>query len=194
MGKELEVKVLDINVENIDKKLLELGAKKENKFFKIYSYKMDTSQTCKDSEGLGICDSSKESDNFEEHIRLRDEGDKITLAYKKKTNNEIDGTQEIEFEVSSFKDSAKFLSKFKFNGIFYQERKRIDYTLWEIIFSIDFWPKIPAFLEIESNSIKNVEKGLTLLNLKGCDVGNLSIIKVYNKYNLNLHSFKELKF
>ena len=177
MNKELEVKILDIDEKEIDKKLLDLGAKKEEKFFKIYSYKIDS-----------------DKDDYEEHIRLRDEGNKITLTYKKKENNKIDGTEEIEFEVSSFEEASKFLSKFKFNGIYYQERKRIDYILKEIVFSIDFWPKIPAFLEIESNSIDNVNKGLKLLNLEGKDVGNLSIIKVYNNYSLDLHSFKELKF
>ena len=178
MAKEYEVKILDIDVEEIEKKLLELGAKKhEEKFFRIYSYKVDDSST-----------------NVEEHVRLRDEGNKITLAYKKKVNFDIDGTEEIEFEVSSFEKAYEFLSKFTFDGTYYQEKKRYDYVLGDIVFSIDSWPKIPTFLEVESTYEEKVVEGLKLLGLVGKDVGNLSMVKVYNKYGLDIHSFKELKF
>ncbi len=176
MGIEYEVKVLEVDVDLIDKKLIDLGARKEEKFFRIWSYKVDDWDTPE-----------------EEHIRLRDEGDKITLTYKKKTSSAIDGTEEIEFEVSSFEDAAKFMSKFTFNGVFYQERKRWHYFLDDIEFAIDFWPKIPAFLEVEASDEKGVERGLEMLVIKEHE-GNLSIVDVYKKYGLDIHSFKELKF
>ncbi len=174
---EYEIKVLEIDVNNLREKLDKLGAKKEEKFFKIWSYKIDD-------------ENSKE----EEHIRLRDEGNKITLAYKKKSGSGIDKTEEIEFEVSNFEKANQFLSKFRFNGIYYQERKRELYVLEDIEFAIDFWPKIPAFLEVESSSAEKVYKGLKFLNLEQKDEGNLSIVEVYKKYGLDIHSFKELKF
>jgi len=177
MSREYETKVLDISVEEIDDKLINLGAKKLEKFYKIWSHKIDSFDS-----------------PYEEHVRLRDEGDKITLAYKKKDGKGIDNTEEIEFEVSSFELAREFLSKFKFNGVFYQERKRWMYELQGVEFAIDFWPKIPAFLEIEAKSERKVHDGLLLLDLVGEDKGNMSIIKVYNKYGMDLHGFKVLKF
>lgn len=177
MNKEYEIKVLDVDPDEIKNKLINLGAKKKfDKLFKIYSYKIDDSST-----------------NVEEHARLRDEGDKITLAYKKKTGSGIDETEEIEFEVTDFEKAALFLSKFKFNGIFYQEKRRIMYVLEDIEFCIDFWPKIPPFLEIESSSEEKVMRGLDLLGIEEHEE-NISIVDIYKQKGLDIHSFKELKF
>lgn len=178
MNIEIETKVLDIIPEEIEEKLKVSGAKKiADKFFKIWSYKIDDN-----------------SSDVEEHIRLRDEQDKITLTYKKKSGSGLNNTEEIEFEVSDFEKARQFLSKFEFNGVFYQERKRTIYHFEDIEFSIDYWPGINPLLEIEGPSEERVNYGLKILGLEGQDVGNISIVKVYKEKGLDIHSFKELKF
>ena len=177
MAREYETKVLDINVDEICQKLEELGAKREEKSFRLWMHNI-----------------AQREENKEEFVRLRDEGDKITIAYKSKSGGGIDNTEEIEFEVSDFEEAKKFLEKFDFEDLFYQEKKRWDYKINDIEFSIDFWPKIPAYLEVEAESEEMVVEGLKKLGLEGRDEGNITVNDVYKKYDLDIHSFKQLKF
>ena len=71
--------------------------------------------------------------------------------------------------------------------------KMIVKILDDVEFAIDFWPKIPAFLEVEAADEAGVEKGLRMLSIEE-NVGNLSVVDVYKKYGLDIHSFRELKF
>lgn len=47
-------------------------------------------------------------------IRVRDEGDKITMTYKKATENSINGVEEIELVVNNFDNVCDFISKTDF--------------------------------------------------------------------------------
>ncbi len=173
---EFEAKVLDINVADIQKKLEDLGARKEPEVLMrrwIFDNNLST------------------SDDIERWLRLRDDGNKVTLTYKHHHGSGICDTEELEVEVVDFDRTAEILSKF-FRNIYYQENKRIIFKLKDVEFCIDFWPKIPAYLEVESSSEKKVKEGLALLGLKSDS--NLSVRDIYFKYGVDLHSFKELKF
>lgn len=175
MAKEFETKVLDINVSEIEKKLLDLGAKKQPQvLMKRWVFVFDSFGN--------------------EYIRVRDEGDKITLTYKKKRGRGIGQTEEIEVEVNDFKKTAEILFKIPWQAKYYHESKRTLFLLKDIEFTIDLRPKIPAYLEIESLSEEKVKQGLSLLKLEGRDVGDLHIKDVYLKYGIDLFSFPELKF
>ena len=175
MDLEFETKVLDINIKTIEKKLTKLKAKKEAEVtMKRWVFDIDSTK--------------------DEFMRLRDEGKKVTLTYKRKTGSGISETEEIEVEISHFEKAAEILSKLKFNNKYYQENKRKIFKLRGIEFAIDTWPKIPAYLEIESYNENKVKEGLALLNLDGKDVGNITVTKVYQKYGIDLSHFKELRF
>lgn len=175
MPNEFETKVLDINVLEIEKKLLNLRAKKQPEVL-MKRWVFDINPSCY------------------EWARLRDNENKTTLTYKKKTGFGVGQTKEIEIEVNDFKKTAEILSKLPFKGKYYQENKRTLFCLKDIEFMIDSWPKIPTYLEIESLSEKKVKQGLSLLGLEGKDIGNLSVKDVYLKYGIDLHLFKELRF
>ncbi len=175
MAKEYETKVLEINIEEIRQKLLELGAKENKEIFqRRYVYDIDS----------------------EDHdwIRLRTNGKKTTLTYKHKKGSQIDETEEIEVEVNDFNETSKIFLKLNFKEIIYQESKRILFELDEIEFTLDTWPKIPTYLEIESSSKEKVLEGLRKLGLENKDCGNLSVKDVYSKYGIDLHKYKELRF
>lgn len=173
MAIEFETTVLDIDKEEIENKLKKIGAEKViDTKFRRWVFDM----------------------NNEEWIRLRDEGEKITLTYKKRNNQNIDGTEEIETTVEDFDKTAKILLKQKWKGTYYQENKRIMYILDDIEFCIDSWPKIEPYLEIEGKSEEKVKEGLKLLKLTGKDVGNMSVVNIFAKYGIDLHNTKELKF
>lgn len=172
MPTEHETKVLNVDVNKIDKKLLKLGAKKEPEILmKRWVFDIDSAEN--------------------EWIRLRDNGKRSTITYKRRINKNL---SEIETDVDDFEKAFKILSKLKFKGIYYQENKRIAYKLKDIEFTIDSWPKIPPYLEIESSNEKKVKQGLALLGLENKDIGNVPAWDVYLKYGIDLHSFKELKF
>ncbi len=182
MGKEFETQVLDIGTESIKKKLRKLGARE---FPEVLQKRFVFDIKCL----------SANSADLGEWIRLRQTGEKTTLTYKNKKGTGISDTEEIEVAVSDFDKTAEILSKLKcFSGIYYQENKRHKFLLDGIEFTIDTWPKIPEILEIEAESTEKVQKGLELLSLKGKDAGHLGLIKIYKKYGIDLHSFKEIKF
>lgn len=179
MSKEFETKILDINTEEIDKKLLELGAKKiDTVLMRRWVYDW--------------VDEDPELVN--EWIRLREHGDKTTLTYKNKHSYGKIDTEEIEVEVDDFDKTASLLSKIPFKRSFYQENKRTQYNLDNMEFMIDVWPKLKPHLEVEGKIKEDMEKGLELLGLKGKEVGDISVNKLYEEIGIHLHSIKELKF
>lgn len=180
MEKEFETRVLDINVSEISDKLRRLGAKEEPEVLQR-RWVFDIDPCTVNSTG--------------EWIRLRQVGSKQpTLTYKNKSGKGMSDTIESEVEVSDFDKTAAILSKLKFIGQYYQENKRVKFDYQEIEFTLDSWPMIPTFLEIEAKSKKKVAEGLKLLGLTGQDVGHLGNIPIYEKYGINIHSMKELKF
>jgi len=174
MKTEIEVKILDINVEAIKAKLAELGAKKvADRNMRRFVY-----------------DCSRERS----FVRLRDDGEKSILTFKERKTYEIDSTKEIEVVVDNFEKSHELLLSLGLSLVAYQENKRSSYVLDGVEVEIDFWPKIPAYLEVEGKSIEEVEKIVKLLGFTMDQTTAVSTNKVYAKYGIDLHSFKELKF
>ncbi len=98
-------------------------------------------------------------------IRVRDEGDKTTLSYKQLANRSLRGTKEISVTVSDFETTCNLLLAVGLDEKSYQEtkRERWDYDNAEI--TIDTWPWIPSFVEIEGKSktqLKNIAQKLGL--------------------------------
>lgn len=82
-------------------------------------------------------------------IRLRDEGDKVTLAYKQLNERSIAGMQEIEVVVSDFAKAEAFLRAIGLEFYNYQETRRESWALDGVEVDLDEWPWIPPFAEIE---------------------------------------------
>lgn len=177
IDKEFETKVLNINPEEIVRKLKELGAAETPEVL-MRRYVFDI-----------------ESSNIE-FIRLRDNGQKTTLTYKYKVqgNTSVGETVEIEIEVSDFDKTAKILSKLAFWRIFYQENKAHIFRLNGIEFSINTWPMIDPFLEIEASSYEKVKEGLDMLGLDGKDEGDLDLKEIFKLKGIDIHSQQSLKF
>jgi len=102
-------------------------------------------------------------------MRVRDEGDKITLSYKRylgaKNGHKIDSQQEIFLEINSFEEGIKLLESVGAKKKSYQETKRESWRLGEIEFDMDTWPGLEPFLEIEGPNeptIKEVAEKLQL--------------------------------
>lgn len=175
MDTEFETKVLGIKKQEIIQKLRDLGAEETaEKLIRRYVFDL--------------------TDENVEWIRLRTDGTKTTLTYKYKVrgNKEIGKTTEIEVEAGDFDKTAQILSKVPFKDIFYQENKRHTFRHQGIEYSLDTWPLMDPFLEIEADSKEKVEEGLQVLGLEGA--GDIDIVDMYRQKGIELHSYKELKF
>ena len=179
MPKEFETKVLEIDVDEIKKKLKELGAKEEEEMF---------------FRRIVFDQGSDPSSDNSDWIRLRTDGKKTTLTHKARRGFGIDGTEENEVEVSDFETAERIFSNIEFKKRIYQENKRILFRFEDIEFNLDTWPGIPTYLEIEAPSIERVNEGLKILGLEGKEIGNVPVYHVYTKYGIDLHSIDWLKF
>lgn len=177
MKTEYEIRVLEIDVENIKNKLEQSGAIKKGEFSqKRYVYDLKPVENGK-------------------WIRLRTNGKVTTLAYKDIVSSTIDGTKEIEFEVEDIEKTNEFLNLIGFNYRSVQENKRIEYILDNVTIDIDSWPMIPTYMEIEGESEEDVIKIKELLGVDESKVTALNCDDVYRQiYGIDISNMRELKF
>ena len=161
---EIEIKYLDIDPEQLEKKLIELGAKKAGDYhyrravFDYPDFRLDAQASW---------------------LRLRDEGDKITLTFKQRLgvkegslSGDDTGMYEKEVVVSDFDTTREIILKIGLIEKMYQENKRTRYLLDGVECDIDTWPLIPTYLEVEGDSWKKVETVAEKLGFKKEDAKN----------------------
>ena len=177
MHTEIEERVLEVNVGEITKRLEDLNALKVGEW----------------NQKRYVYDFNPKREN--EWIRLRDTGEQITLTYKNVEKNSIDGTKELEVEVSDFEETNQLLKILGYNPKGYQENKRIRYILNDVEIDIDSWPLIPTYMEIEGKTIEEVKEIEKLLEIDEEKITNLNCQDIYQKiYGINIDEIKELKF
>ena len=136
MKNEIEVKFVNINIDDIRLRLTELGAILIQPMRDMQRVTIDTPEL-------------KKKDAF---VRIRNEGDKTTITYKQFNSLSIDGVKEVEITVDDF-DTAVTL--FKEAGLAYgslQESRRETWKLDEVEIVIDEWPWLNPYIEIEAPS------------------------------------------
>lgn len=120
-------------------------------------------------------------------LRVRDEGDKITMSFKVVDGGQIHNQKETQLTVDDFEEARKFLFGIGCKEKAYQESKR---ELWEldgVEITIDEWPFLEPFVEVEGKSeeqVKTVSEkiGFDYTQAKFCSVDTL-----YNKkYNVSI--------
>jgi adenylate cyclase class 2 len=134
-------------------------------------------------------------------VRVRDEGDKITLAFKQRlydTNDALDhddsGMIEEEVEVSNFETTCTILRHIGLIDKFFIENRRIEYKLDGVRVDIDYWPLIPPYLEIEGENWEDVNATIEKLGLNPADKKIYSATQVYAHYGINDQHYSSLTF
>ena len=177
MHTEFEARVLDINKELVIKKLEELGAKKIAEFDykrRVYNFNPPTDH---------------------KWIRLRTNGTKTTLTIKELVDTTIDGTKEMEIEVSNFEETDKILNELGYVSHTYQENKRTRYVLDGVEIDIDTWPYIPTYVEIEGKNAEEVESTIEKLNLDKTKQTSIDVQGVFKEfYNIDIAKMPIVKF
>jgi len=100
--------------------------------------------------------------------RVRDEGGKITLAVKEiKVENDINGVFESEINIDSFEEGVSLLKSLGMIETSYQETYREEWSKKgeDIQITIDTWPFLNPFIEIEASTEALVRLYIEKLNL-----------------------------
>lgn len=116
-------------------------------------------------------------------VRVRDEGDKITIAYKyvEGDKNKITDQKEIEIIINDFKTGCEFLESIGCVKKGYQENKREIWYFQNIEICLDTWPALKPVIEIEGNNLEEVKNLAQKLKLNWPDAFFDSIAYVYEK-------------
>lgn len=178
MFKEKEVRILEIDEAHFINKILNIGAIKQGEFFqRRYVYDFNPI-------------------NPNKWIRLRTNGNKTTLTIKEiKDRYAIDGTEELEVEVDDFDNTNFILNQLGYKARNYQENYRKVFVLDNTEISIDSWPLIPTYVEIEGKNNNDVINTLTKIGYSLTDVTTLDVESIYREiYGINIKEIKELKF
>lgn len=180
------MKFLNIDVAAIEERLLSIGATMVKEFHyrrRVFDY-----------PDLRL-------DRDHSWLRLRDEGDKIILAFKHRlgvTSNDgstIDeGMEEIEVEVDDFETTTLLLQRLGFVEKHFAENRRTRWIKDGIEFDIDSWPAIPPYLEIEADSWQKIDEAIEWLGLNTADKKIFSTNQVYTIYGIEVAEHSHLMF
>lgn len=146
MNAKIEVKFVDVDIDDIRQRLEEAGAELE--------------QPMRDMKRALIEEEHHAAENM--FIRIRDEGDKVTLCLKKKTKSleasTIDSTYEIETTIGDFDTAVELFKVAGWHYITYQESRRETWRYGDVEVVIDEWPWIQPYIEIEGASEEAVKQ------------------------------------
>lgn len=168
MQTELEAKFLDINIKDFQNKLTTLGAT------------LIHSERLMRRKNFDYPDGRLEKNGG--WIRVRDEGDKVTLAYKQLVDRTINGTKELSLVVEDFDKISDLLLAIGLNLKSYQETKRERWDLDGVEVTIDTWPWIPSFIELESASESQIQTVASKLGLDWTKALHGSVESAYQAY------------
>lgn len=172
--KEIEVRFLEIDKQELISKLNEIGAEDKGSDFlkEIIFY-------------------DKDGKFREEHkfMRIRENKSGAVLTYKQhmskgKELSQIDDVDEVETKVGNPEATRILLEKIGFEAFRYQEKNRHSFVIGECFVEVDEWPSIPTYVEIEGPSEDKIRLVAEQLGLDWSKVyfgsARDAIEKIYN--------------
>lgn len=140
---EIELKFLNINVQEIKEKLNNIGAElKSDAQTESYSFL---------AEGFHASNSNMK------YLRIRKINDDIRITYKDPAkSSEMTVREEIEIKVDDYKTAISLLEKLNFKKDDVFKKHRIHYELGNIHFELDTLENVPTYLEIETQTEKDM--------------------------------------
>ena len=172
---EIEVKILEINRESVENKLIALGARKtfDDKIHAIY---------------YDLKDSSLK--NTGKALRLRREGERIMLTLKLHVRNALAKERtEHEVEVFRFEDMQKVLEGLGYIPWLEMEKHRTSYELKGIHIELDRYygqhACIPEFLELEGQDTETIFRCAETLGFSRHDCRPWDVVELIGYYKNN---------
>lgn len=190
---EKEIKILDINPEDIIAKLEWFGAKKTFEWF-VHDVYYDFPE-------------SEEPNKMEDNKRLfrvRQKWETHMYTIKRKRNKKKDGWEkwvkiadEGEREISDVESFQKVLDKYGMHKIREKKKYRISYQLMHLEFDIDdyyIWDNskiIPPLLEIEAQRKEEIDIMIKKLGLQDHDQKTWGSRKLFEHYGQDYDYFEQ---
>ena len=168
MQTEIEAKITDINPWELREKLKTVGAKM------IFPERMMKRRVFDFKD--------KKLEEKGAWMRVRDEGDKITLSYKCLKDRTLHGTEEITLEIDNFVLACELLKTIGLHEKAYQETKREKWDLDGVEVTIDTWPWIPTFVELEADAEEKIKTAVQKLGLDWSKAMHGSVETVYQQH------------
>ena len=169
MQEEIEVKFVDIDIDDIRKRLESVGAVIEQPMRNMRRVLIEEEHHLKERS----------------FIRIRDEGDKVTLCFKRRTlpdeETTINSVHECETTVGDFDTTVKIFQEAGWDYITYQETRRETWKRGDIEVVIDEWPWLEPMIEIEGTSEKAVRQMAEELGFDWADAVYGSVDVVYHR-------------
>ena len=179
MKTEIEVKFLDIDIDEMREKLKAAGAHLEQPMRLMKRALIET----------------PEMNARHAYLRIRDEGDKITATFKQFTENSLTGAKEREIIVSDFDETLAIFAEFGLHYHTFQESKRETWHYNDVEVVIDEWPWINPYIEIEGESEGAVKKAAAELGFdwKNAVFGSVDVIYNQEFPNLTVRGVIDIK-
>ncbi len=159
---EKEVRILEIDVDEWIQMLGRMGAKKVGSWVQrryVYDFEPKVSN---------------------KWIRLRTNGENTTLTIKEVIDStKMDGTRELEIEVSDFDKTKAILKELGYTPRALQENKRTRYMYQDIEIDMDTWPFLPTYVEIEAPTKEQVEDFLKKITYDKDKLTTMDVDSIY---------------
>lgn len=166
METEYEATFIDINKEEYRQKLQQVGAKLIKPEF------LQKRVVLHLPSGHGIKGG---------WLRVRDESDKTTMSLKIIDGSEIENQRELCLTINNFEEGVEFLSKIGCEKKAYQENKRELWMLDDVEVTIDEWPFLEPYIEIEGKSEEKVKAVAEKLGFDYSKAMFCSVAPIYSK-------------
>lgn len=166
MKPEIEAKFLNVNHDELRKKLKALGATCEAPMRLMRRRNFDFPDRRLDKQKNGW-------------VRVRDEGNKITMSYKQLNSRALDGTHEVNLTIDSFEAACSFLESIGLESKTVQETKRESWRLDRCEIELDEWPWVKPYIEIEGPDEKSLRELAAKIGLDWSKVCHGSVEVVY---------------
>lgn len=114
-------------------------------------------------------------------LRVRDEGNRITLTLKVVYGEGIESQKEVLLEVDSLEKAEELLTLLGAHKTAYQENKRELWDLDGVEITIDEWPFLESFVEVEGKSGEAVKEASEKLGFTYQDALFGSVTVLYSR-------------
>ncbi len=167
--REIEIKILNINVEEIRNKLINLGAEK--------IFDGEVNSTILDFPDRRLLAEDK-------FVRVRKVGNQAELCYKgaKEKDSKFKSREEIEVNTSDFEITLNLLKKIGLKQFHEGRKHRESYKIDNVRFEIDSFDEIPTFLEIESSDKEKIKEYVEKLDYTMQDTTTISFHEIERMY------------
>ena len=179
MAQEIETKVLDIDREELLKKLFGLGAEKVS----------ETRLAVDWYRPIGLSEGEESW-----YLRVRSySGERHEVTWKAKSEiiGKVRKHKEINFLIDEPEKITDLFEELGLEKYAHQEKDRTTFKYKDWQFDIDVYPRMPAFIEIEGVSEEHIKEAMRLLGLENSRtwaLGERTLIQ--NIYNLNWYDMK----